>query len=212
MANRQELIHEDAYNERLKAPVMDDPTVATPGTMEDVKEDFDDQFDPAWAPLGGRAQTAEESAFNPTEGHPLLDSADDNGPGTEQRANEKRMKQQEDHQRELRDSDDDLKSYDDVESDAKALEDRRRESADEAADSEDRRSERRSSSSDGSDYVSNGDKVTLSAVDDDEDEDEDDLNSKGIGELRSLASDANIEGRSSMGKGELVAALEEAGY
>lgn len=67
-------VHVRAWEERQKAPVMDDPTVVTAGTADEVKESmraaFEDELDRRFSPVTTPAQAQTDSAHNPTATRP----------------------------------------------------------------------------------------------------------------------------------------------
>jgi hypothetical protein len=77
-------VHVRAWEERQKAPVMDDPTVATPGTAEEVRAkmsaDWEDELDRRFRPVTTPAQAQTDSAHNPTATRPT------SGPDGEEQA------------------------------------------------------------------------------------------------------------------------------
>lgn len=234
MGNPLDEIHAKAWEERQKAPVMEDPTVVTAGTFEEVKdgvrENFETELEARFSPTTIRAEAQTDSAHNPTATRPTAGehgeqdpvggvatdhvdvSEDDNPAFVDAPASDEDVAEaQEAADNAAVDSAyDPVTTTNDIRLDAPEGEDVDTEGAtpveDVEAVYEDAEAEAEVSDLDSS--VDNRDQVEDDApFDYDADGEVDELESKTKAELLDLATDRNIEGRSSMNKAELVAAL-----
>lgn len=193
MANTLDEIHREAWEERQKAPVMNDPTIATPGTFDEVKDDvregLDAEVDARFSPATLRAESSEDSAWNPNA---TQETVDEDG--------------------EVQDpvggpAGDDIDTSDD---DAEDVADEP--SVDSAYDPVTTTNDIRLDAPEGEDVDTEG-ATPEEDVDEalegweDDDGEVDDLESKTKAELLEEAAARDIEGRSSMNKAELVEAL-----
>jgi hypothetical protein len=65
MATTLEEVHEEAFLERQKAAFMDDPTIATPGTVEEAEEGLAAQVMPRRGPIVQKPESGEDLEHNP---------------------------------------------------------------------------------------------------------------------------------------------------
>lgn len=233
MANPQDEIHAKAWEERQKAPVMDDPTVATPGNFEEVRdnvrEGLEAELEARFSPATTRAEAQTDSAHNPTATRPTSDAEGNEqepvgGVATEHVDVSERDEDpayvsapadDEDVEEVRADASDADSAYDpvtttnDVRLDAPEGEDVDTEGATPQEDVDEvyeRLEEDDEEVSDLDESVDNRDQVddALYGVGD---EDEDDLDSLTKEELLDRATDRGVEGRSSMNKAKLIEAL-----